>query len=146
MRYRARFLAALVNAVVKIAPLCGGFFLLVLGYGLFKGMPIEPRDWNLLIGVFGGTLVFTSLAMSVSELFDWYEVDATGLSYRAQAGVGGARRQRAPQAESGSTTPPCLEEPPGLRKTRRPPESMSLRGGPAGIAGVVPRGATPVTG
>jgi len=91
LRYRVRFQAALVNAVAQIAPISGAFFLLVLAVGLFKGIAIEPSDWNLLVGVFGGAIVFTSLAMSVSELFDWYEVEASGLAYRVKGGVGGAR-------------------------------------------------------
>jgi hypothetical protein len=91
VRYRARFLPALVNAAAQIAPICGALLLLVLSYGLLKGMPIEPRDWNLLIGAFGGTLVLTSLAMCVSELFDGYEVDASGVTYRGPAGIGVAR-------------------------------------------------------
>ena len=91
MRYRIRFQASLVNAVAQIAPISGALFLLMLAVGFLKGIPIEPSDWNLLVGVFGGAMVFTSLTMSVSELFDWYEVEASGLAYRVQGGVGGAR-------------------------------------------------------
>ena len=92
MRYRVRFQASLVNAVAQIAPISGALFLFMLAVCFLKGIPIEPSDWNLLVGVFGGAIVFTSLAMSVSELFDWYEVEASGLAYRVQGGVGGARR------------------------------------------------------
>lgn len=65
--------------------------MIVLAYGVYEGIPIEPSDWNLFIGVFGGTTIVTSLAMGVSERFDWYEVDTTGLAYRAPGGIGGAR-------------------------------------------------------
>lgn len=80
-----------MNAAAQMAPIAGVLFLLVVVVGSFRGIPIEPHDWNLLISVFGGTFLLASLAVGTSALFDWYAVDGTGLRYRAEGGIGGAR-------------------------------------------------------
>jgi len=90
MRHRVRFGAALVIAASRSGLVCVAVLLLVLVVVVAKGLAIGAEDLTLLVGVFGGAFVLTSLGMSISQRLDWFQVDASGLAYRVPRGLGSA--------------------------------------------------------
>jgi hypothetical protein len=89
-RYRVRFGAALANAAVRVGPVCVAVVLLVLIVGVAKRIVIGAEELTLLLGIFGGAFVLTSLGMSISQRLDWFQVNASGLTYRVPGGLGSA--------------------------------------------------------
>jgi hypothetical protein len=90
-RHRVRFGAALANAASQSGAVCIAVLLLVLVVGVTTGLAIDAEDLTLLVGVFGGAFVLTSLGMAISQRFDWFRVDVSGLAYRVSGGLGSAR-------------------------------------------------------
>ena len=87
MRHRVRVFPALVNNVF----LLGGALLvvlpLVLAYLVFlQHRTLGPSDWRVLLWVFGGAMVLSTPLMTLSELGNWFEVDAAGLTCRTTIG------------------------------------------------------------
>lgn len=64
--------------------------MIVLGVCFMKGITLDREDWRLLFSICIGAIVITSLAVSVSDLFNWYAVDESGLSFKIRGGVGEA--------------------------------------------------------
>jgi hypothetical protein len=89
-RHRVRFGAALANAASQSGAVCVAVLLLVLVVGIAEGLAIDAEDLTLLLGVFGGACVLTSLGMTISQRFDWFQVDVSGLAYRVPRGLGSA--------------------------------------------------------
>ena len=87
MRHRARVYPALVNNLF----LLGGALLvilpLVLAYLVFlQHRTLGRSDWWILLWVFGGATLLGTPLMTLSELGNWFEVDAAGLTCRTTIG------------------------------------------------------------
>ena len=87
MRHRVRVYPALVNNLF----LLGGALLvilpLVLAYLVFlQHRTLGRSDWGVLLWVFGGAMVLSTPLMTLSELGNWFEVHAAGLTCRTTIG------------------------------------------------------------
>ena len=87
MRHRARVYPSLVNNVF----LLGGALLVILPLMLASLVFLQHRtfgrsDWWVLLWVFGGAMLLSTPLMTLSELGNWFEVRATGLTCRTTIG------------------------------------------------------------